>query len=362
MEPSEPRAFPPIEAGALLAVVTFSASALGTLIGWVAGSLKIGLIVGAVVGLPAGVGAVYVRYHDALRLMPTSSPLIPSRSSNRPLIARRDRRRRRRCPLFLVAGWPLKGWVIAAVLWAVEPGDRAGSPADARSGWVISRAQARSPSAGWFRSITAMVVLIAVTVSNQSVGISAAAVYALAFTVEFGTSLVAYYGGEAGDVKVRRLVAALLGLALLAPRAAASAETFDPSDEFNLKDWVPIHLGPIDMSINRAVVYLLARRAALDPARPRPDALELAVVAGHAPDLRRGDLRHRPDPGRRDGAADEGDGALVPLRRDAPDLHLRRQPARLHPAADHRPDLPRRARCGASTRRPRRSRSRSPSR
>ena len=57
-------------------------------------------------------------------------------------------------------------------------------------------------------------------------------------------------------MKVGRLVAALLGLALAAP-AAASAETFNPSDEFKLKDWVPIHLGPIDMSINRAVVYLL---------------------------------------------------------------------------------------------------------
>ena len=38
--------------------------------------------------------------------------------------------------------------------------------------------------------------------------------------------------------------------------AAASAEDFDPSDEFNLKDWVPIHLGPLDLSINNAVVYL----------------------------------------------------------------------------------------------------------
>jgi F-type H+-transporting ATPase subunit a len=57
-------------------------------------------------------------------------------------------------------------------------------------------------------------------------------------------------------VKIRALSAALIGLALAAP-ASASAATFDPSDEFKLKDWVPIHLGPIDMSINRAVVYLL---------------------------------------------------------------------------------------------------------
>jgi F-type H+-transporting ATPase subunit a len=34
------------------------------------------------------------------------------------------------------------------------------------------------------------------------------------------------------------------------------ATTFNPADEFELKQWVGIHLGPIDMSINKAVVYL----------------------------------------------------------------------------------------------------------
>ena len=43
-------------------------------------------------------------------------------------------------------------------------------------------------------------------------------------------------------MKLKRLVIALTSLALIAP-AAASAETFDPSNEFELKDWVPIHLG-----------------------------------------------------------------------------------------------------------------------
>jgi F-type H+-transporting ATPase subunit a len=35
-----------------------------------------------------------------------------------------------------------------------------------------------------------------------------------------------------------------------------AAGTFNPADEFKLKQWVGIHLGPIDMSINKAVVYL----------------------------------------------------------------------------------------------------------
>jgi F-type H+-transporting ATPase subunit a len=35
-----------------------------------------------------------------------------------------------------------------------------------------------------------------------------------------------------------------------------TATTFNPADEFTLKQWVGIHLGPLDMSINKAVVYL----------------------------------------------------------------------------------------------------------
>jgi F-type H+-transporting ATPase subunit a len=34
------------------------------------------------------------------------------------------------------------------------------------------------------------------------------------------------------------------------------AADFNPADEFKLNEWVSIHLGPIDMSINKAVVYL----------------------------------------------------------------------------------------------------------
>jgi hypothetical protein len=64
MEPSEPRAFPPVEAGALLITITLLTIALGTLIGWLAGALKIGLIAGAVVGIPAGISGVYIRYHQ----------------------------------------------------------------------------------------------------------------------------------------------------------------------------------------------------------------------------------------------------------------------------------------------------------
>ena len=44
---------------------------------------------------------------------------------------------------------------------------------------------------------------------------------------------------------------------------------FHPEDEFELHPWVSIHLGPLDMSINKAVVYLLLGALRDDPARPR---------------------------------------------------------------------------------------------
>ena len=50
-------------------------------------------------------------------------------------------------------------------------------------------------------------------------------------------------------------------VAALAAPASASAESFDPSQEFKLKDWVSIHVGGLDLSINRAVVYLLVGSA-----------------------------------------------------------------------------------------------------
>jgi F-type H+-transporting ATPase subunit a len=38
-------------------------------------------------------------------------------------------------------------------------------------------------------------------------------------------------------------------------------EEFKPQDEFKLHDWIPIHLGPLNLSINRAVLYLILASA-----------------------------------------------------------------------------------------------------
>ena len=54
----------------------------------------------------------------------------------------------------------------------------------------------------------------------------------------------------------KRLFAVAL-LALTFPPAAFARGTFNPADEFTLNKWVPIHIGPLDLSITKAVVYLM---------------------------------------------------------------------------------------------------------
>jgi F-type H+-transporting ATPase subunit a len=57
---------------------------------------------------------------------------------------------------------------------------------------------------------------------------------------------------------VKRALVAVTALALAVPGTALATtpEEFDPAEEFELHPWVPIHLGPLDLSINKAVAYL----------------------------------------------------------------------------------------------------------
>ena len=46
-------------------------------------------------------------------------------------------------------------------------------------------------------------------------------------------------------------------IALLLPANAFARGTFDPTKEFEQHEWIPIHLGPLNLSITKAVVYLM---------------------------------------------------------------------------------------------------------
>ncbi len=97
-------------------------------------------------------------------------------------------------PVFLLAGWPVKGWALGAVLWI-------GSEL---FGLLLARLRFGAGSlagAGvvafgmMFRAIAVMVVVFAVVVSDVELGVSGALVYAFAYTAELGLSLAAYFGG-----------------------------------------------------------------------------------------------------------------------------------------------------------------------
>jgi hypothetical protein len=98
-------------------------------------------------------------------------------------------------PVFAVAGWPLAGWALAAVLWI---GGQAFGALLAR----LPLGDGNLAAAGMrgigtsFRAFVIGIPLVAVTVADERVGISAAILYALAFTVELAVSLVAYFGTE----------------------------------------------------------------------------------------------------------------------------------------------------------------------
>jgi hypothetical protein len=99
-------------------------------------------------------------------------------------------------PIFAIAGWPLQGWALAAVLWVAAE--------------IFALVLARLPNgpdnlaaAGMrgigttSRALLVGVVLVIVTVSNETVGLAAAILYAIAFTAELGVGLATYFGGEA---------------------------------------------------------------------------------------------------------------------------------------------------------------------
>jgi len=99
-------------------------------------------------------------------------------------------------PVFAVAGWPLAAWALAAVLWLAAQvfafvltrlaGDTDNLAAAGMRGIGTTS-----------RGLLVGIPLVAVTVADERVGIAAAGVYALAFTVELAVGLASYFGGEA---------------------------------------------------------------------------------------------------------------------------------------------------------------------
>ena len=98
-------------------------------------------------------------------------------------------------PVFAIAGWPLRGWALAAVLWIAAqalaflltrlPLDAGNLAASGVRGIGMS-----------FRAFIVGIPLVAVTVADSSIGVAAALLYAFAYTLELAVSLVTFFGSE----------------------------------------------------------------------------------------------------------------------------------------------------------------------
>jgi hypothetical protein len=97
-------------------------------------------------------------------------------------------------PVFLLLELPAAGWGLAALLWIgsealtllltrlrPETGNLAPAP-------VLALGMT-------FRAVATMLVLVAATVSDTELGLSAALLYALAYTLELGVGLASYFSG-----------------------------------------------------------------------------------------------------------------------------------------------------------------------
>lgn len=96
-------------------------------------------------------------------------------------------------PVFLVAGWRLGGWVLAAVIWiAVHSID---ALLRRTRGDAANVAAAGVQAFGlFFKAIGLLVVLVAAAVASPHLAVAAAVTYALAYTFELGLSLLTYFG------------------------------------------------------------------------------------------------------------------------------------------------------------------------
>ena len=99
-------------------------------------------------------------------------------------------------PVFAVAGWPLQGWALAAVLWVAAQA----------LGYLLTRlpmdegnlaaAGVRGIGMG-FRAFIVGIPLVAVTVADSRVGVAAAVLYVLAYTLDLAVSLATFFGADA---------------------------------------------------------------------------------------------------------------------------------------------------------------------
>ena len=98
-------------------------------------------------------------------------------------------------PLFLVTGWPLTGWAVAALLWVGAQalglllGRLKPSPDNLAASGVLAFGM-------MIKLLAVLAVLLALVASDRDAGLAAALVYGAAYTAELAFSVLGYYSQE----------------------------------------------------------------------------------------------------------------------------------------------------------------------
>ena len=101
-------------------------------------------------------------------------------------------------PVFLAAGWELRGWLVGATLWAASRALAAllthlkpGMGSLAGSG-VVGFGMT-------FRALAVMVVVVALAATDARLALAVILLYALAYTLELTVALALYFSGDAHE-------------------------------------------------------------------------------------------------------------------------------------------------------------------
>ncbi len=99
-------------------------------------------------------------------------------------------------PVFLAAGWELRGWLIGATLWAASRAFAAllthlrGGMGNLAGSGVVGFGMT-------FRALAVMIVVVALAATDARLALAVVVLYALAYTMELAVSLALYFSGEA---------------------------------------------------------------------------------------------------------------------------------------------------------------------
>ena len=98
-------------------------------------------------------------------------------------------------PIFVAAGWDLRGWLVGATLWVATR---------ALASLLTHLQRGRGNLAGSsvvgfglsFRALAVMVVVVALAATDARLALAATLLYGLAYTLELAVSLALYFSGE----------------------------------------------------------------------------------------------------------------------------------------------------------------------